>query len=142
MDSYDTFMELMNSMIWILVFAAVILGVIVLYNLGVMSYVERYNELATLKVVGFNDCQISKILISQNVWITALGIILGLPIGVGVLSYLIKALASEYELKLVLGGMTYIMSIVLTLVVALMVSYVISLKNKKIDMVSALKCCD
>ena len=142
MDSYDTFMELMNSMIWILVFAAVILGVIVLYNLGVMSYVERYNELATLKVVGFNDCQISKILISQNVWITALGIILGLPIGVGVLSYLIKALASEYELKLVLGEMTYIMSIVLTLVVALMVSYIISLKNKKIDMVSALKCCD
>lgn len=142
MDSYDIFMDLMKTMIFILVIAAVVLGVVVLYNLGVMSYVERYNELATLKVVGFNDKEISKILISQNAWITIVGVILGLPCGIGALYYLINALATEYELKLFLGPITYLMSIVLTLAVALMVSFVISLKNRKIDMVSALKCCD
>ncbi len=58
-------MDVMNKMIYLLVIAAVLLGLIVLYNLGVMSYVERYRELATLKVVGFKDKQIGKILISQ-----------------------------------------------------------------------------
>ncbi len=54
-------MDVMNKMIYLLVIAAVLLGLIVLYNLGVMSYVERYRELATLKVVGFKDKQIGKI---------------------------------------------------------------------------------
>ena len=58
MDSFDTFMDLMNTMIWLLVLAAVILGIVVLYNLGVMSYTERYREMATLKVVGFKDNKI------------------------------------------------------------------------------------
>lgn len=42
-------------MIGILVVAALGLGMVVLYNLGVMSYTERYREMATLKVVGFRD---------------------------------------------------------------------------------------
>lgn len=66
MDSYDTFMEIMNVMIVILVVAAIVLGIVVLYNLGVMSYVERYRELATLKVLGFRDKQIGRLLITQN----------------------------------------------------------------------------
>lgn len=48
-------MNMMNVMMLMLVGAAVILGVIVLYNLGIMSYLERYKELATLKVLGFRD---------------------------------------------------------------------------------------
>lgn len=52
MDSYNSFMEVMNTMVAVFVLAAVVLGVVVLYNLGVMSYMERYRELATLKVDG------------------------------------------------------------------------------------------
>jgi putative ABC transport system permease protein len=132
-------MDVMNKMIYLLVIAAVLLGLIVLYNLGVMSYVERYRELATLKVVGFKDKQIGKILISQNLWLTVLGIIVGIPVGVGVLNILIKALASEYEMVLVLGPVTFIVGIVATLGVSLLVSFLISRKNRKIDMVEALK---
>lgn len=64
MDSYDTFMEIMNVMVVILVVAAIVLGIVVLYNLGVMSYVERHRELATLKVLGFRDKHIGKLLIA------------------------------------------------------------------------------
>ncbi len=139
MESYNSFMEIMNTMVVALVLAAVVLGIIVLYNLGVMSYVERYRELATLKVVGFKDKKIGRILISQNMWLTILGIIIGIPAGVGVLQWLIITLASEYELKLSLGVLTYLVSIFLTLGVSLIVSYFVSRKNKKIDMVEALK---
>ena len=80
-DSFDTFTEIMDLMIFVLIFAAVILCTVVLYNLGVMSYAERYREMATLKVVGFKDKKIAKLLISQNLWITFVGVLIGLPGG-------------------------------------------------------------
>ncbi len=139
MDSFDTFMDLMNTMIYLLVLAAVALGVVVLYNLGVMSYTERYREMATLKVVGFKNSKIGRLLISQNLWLTVLGILIGLPAGVGVLQYLLTALASEYEMKLSLGPATYLVSILLTFGVSLAVGLMVARKNRHIDMVSALK---
>ena len=119
--------------------AAVILGVVVLYNLGVMSYVERYRELATLKVVGFKNRRIGRILISQNIWLTVLGIVIGLPCGVGVLGLLLTLLGSEYELKIMLGALTYCVGILVTFGVSLMVGLFVAGKNKKINMVEVLK---
>lgn len=139
MDSYDTFMEIMNVMIVVLVVAAIVLGIVVLYNLGVMSYVERHRELATLKVLGFRDKAIGKLLITQNIWLTVLGSALGIPGGVGVLYILVKALVSEYELSLALGPVTYIVSIALTFGVSLLVGLMVTRKNRRIDMVEALK---
>ena len=139
MDSFDTFMDLMNKMIWLLVLAAVILGIVVLYNLGVMSYTERYREMATLKVVGFKDGKIGRLLISQNLWLTVIGILIGMPMGVGVLQYLLTALAAEYELKLALGPATWFISIFLTFGVSLIVGLMVARKNRHIDMVAALK---
>ena len=138
-DSFDSFMALMNVMILLLVLAAVVLGIVVLYNLGVMSYTERYREMATLKVVGFKDRKIGTLLISQNLWLTVLGILVGLPAGVGVLQYLLTALAAEYELKLVIGPATYLISILLTFGVSLAVGLMVARKNRHIDMVAALK---
>ena len=126
-------------MVIILVVAAVILGVVVLYNLGVMSYVERSRELATLKVLGFRNRTIGKLLISQNIWLTVIGVLIGLPAGVGVLQWLLAALAGEYEMKLMLGPLTYCVSILLTFGVSLLVGLMVARKNKKIDMVEALK---
>ncbi len=139
MDSYNGFMEVMNTMVIVLVIAAIVLGVVVLYNLGVMSYVERYRELATLKVVGFKNKHIGRILISQNIWLTVIGIIIGLPAGVGVLQLLLALLATEYELKFVLGALTYCVSILVTFGVSLIVGLFVARKNKKINMVEALK---
>ena len=139
METYGTFMEIMDMMVLIFVFAAVILGVVVLYNLGIMSYVERQRELATLKVLGFRDKHIGGLLISQNVWLTVLGVLLGLPGGVGVLYILITALVSEYELSLSLGVLTYSVSILVTFGVSLIVGWMVARKNRHIDMVEALK---
>lgn len=142
MNSYRGFMEVLNVMVAIFALGAVALGVVVLYNLGVMSYVERYRELSTLKVVGFNDKRIGRILISQNIWLTALGVIIGLPLGAGTLQILIATLAGEYELKMRLGALTYCVSILLTFAVSLVVGLFVARKNKKINMVEALKGAD
>ena len=139
METFNSFVQIMDSMVIILVVAAVILGIVVLYNLGVMSYVERSRELATLKVLGFRNRTIGRLLISQNIWLTFIGVVIGLPAGVGVLQWLLTALAGEYEMKLMLGVLTYSVSVLLTFGVSLLVGLMVARKNKKIDMVEALK---
>jgi len=68
-----------------------------------------------------------------------LGVLLGVPIGIGVLYALIVQLASEYELKVTLGALTYVVGILVTFGVSLVVGLFVARKNKKIDMVEALK---
>jgi len=138
-DSFDMVMELMSTMVMLLCLAAIVLGIVVLYNLGVMSYTERYREMAILKVLGFKDGKIGALLIGQNLWITVIGVAIGLPCGIVVLQYLLSSLASEYEMKLVIGPLTICVSILLTFGVSFIVGLMISQKNKKIDMVEALK---
>lgn len=138
--SFDSFMELMNISVTLLIIAAVVLGVVVLYNLGVMSFMERYREMSTLKVLGFKDKKIGNLLITQNMWISLLGTIIGIPLGVWTLDYLIKALASEYEMSLSISWLSFVISILITLGISWFVSIVIANKNKKIDMVESLKC--
>lgn len=138
-DSFDSFLDLMNLMIFILIFAAIVLGIVVLYNLGVMSYTERYREMATLKVVGFKDKKIGVLLMGQNLWISLFGVVLGIPLGAVVLDYLIIELASEYEMKTTIDFSTYIVSIMLTVGMSLLVSLMVARKNRNIDMVEVLK---
>lgn len=138
-DSFNSFTAMMDLMVMILVVAALVLGVVVLYNLGVMSYTERYREMATLKVVGFRDRKIGRLLIGQNLWVTLVGIAAGIPLGVLTLRYLCDALASEYEMRVTVRPLTYLIGFALTLGVSMLVSVAVAAKNKKINMVEALK---
>lgn len=138
-DSFDSFFQMMDLMVYILVFGAMLLGVVVLYNLGVMSYSERYREMATLKVVGFKDGKIGRLLIGQNLWVSIVGVLIGIPAGMGVLDYLLHELAGEYEMKMSLSPLSIILGVILTLGVSVIVSLMVARKNKKIDMVEALK---
>lgn len=130
---------MMNKMIYILVAGALLLGIVVLYNLGVMSYTERYREMATLKVVGFKDKRIGRLLIGQNLWLSLLGAAVGLPVGILTLDYLLKELAGEYEMQMSVSALSILVSILLTVGMSLLVSFFVARKNRKIDMVEALK---
>lgn len=138
-DSFDTFMEVMNTMLLLLVIAAAVLGLVVLYNLGVMSYTERYREMATLKVIGFKDKKIGRLLIGQNLWLTVIGSLIGAPLGWLVIRVLMDALAGEYEMTVEVGPFTYLYAFLLTFGVSLVVGWMVARKNRKIDMVEALK---
>lgn len=138
-DSFDTFMEIFNFFIIAMIVASVLLCLIVLYNLGVMSYMERYREMATLKVLGFRNNTIGRLLISQNLWISAAGTILGIPAGIWALRFLMKLLAGEYEMDVMIGPSTILISTALNFGVSVLVGALIARKNRHIDMVEALK---
>ena len=129
----------MNTSITVLVTFACLLGFIVLYNLGVISYLEKYRDLSTLKVVGFRNSKLAKILIQQNLWLTIIGIVIGIPVGYALLNVLMKALASEYEVIISIGIVSYIIVISLVLLTNLVVNIFLAKKNKNINMVEALK---
>ena len=139
MDSFEVFLSMMDMMVYLLVGGALLLGIVVLYNLGTMSYTERYREMATLKVVGFRDKRIGKLLAEQNLVLSVIGIIIGVPLGALTLSYLLKVLASEYEMKMAISVVSYLITAALTIGMSLLVSLLVARKNKKIDMVEALK---
>ena len=72
-------------------------------------------------------------------FLTVLGILIGLPVGVWLLNVLLHKLASEYELQLSVSPLSFVVTVALTLGVSLLVSLMVARKNKKIDMVEALK---
>ena len=138
-DSFDSFMKIFYFFIIILIVASVLLCLIVLYNLGIMSYMERYREMATLKVLGFRNKAIGRLLISQNLWIAVAGTLLGIPSGIWALNYLMDMLAGEYEMETMVGPVSILSATALNLGVAVIVGWMISRKNRRINMVEALK---
>lgn len=139
LSAFNTMMEMMDSMIWILILASAILAVVVLYNLASLGYIEKIREISTLKVIGFTNKKIAKILVVGTIWITVMGLIIGLPLGAYLLDILLRALAGEYEMNMAFGYLSYIVGIVVPFLVSLVTIYLISKKTKKLDMVSALK---
>ena len=138
-DSFDSFMKIFYFFIIALIVASVLLCLIVLYNLGVMSYMERYREMATLKVLGFRNKTIGHLLISQNLWIAAAGTFLGIPAGIWTLNALMDLLAREYEMETLVGPVSILLATSLNLGTAVIVGWMISGKNRSINMVEALK---
>lgn len=132
-------MEMMLLLIGIMVSGAVILGVVVLYNLGVLSFVEKTREIATLKVLGFKSKRIRGILQKQNIWITSIGIMIGLVLGYFLLIGICSTISESMDLIAKPSLLSYIYAIGGTFIVSISVNFILSGKVKTIDMVDALK---
>ena len=139
LKSYDTMVSMMNLMIDILVGAAFVLGVFVLYNLGVLSYFERIREFGTLKILGFRDKKINRILYFENIIKTFIGFIIGIPVGYILTVLFVNVESSRYELVLNTKLKTYLIISVLSIFIGLFVSFLLSKKNNKLDLSICLK---
>lgn len=141
-DLYDAMNHSMKSMIVIvvcLIVMAVILAVVVLYNLGLLSFSERERELATLKVIGFKTKKLRKLLLVQNTWLAVLGIIFGAPGGLWLVQIMCNASGDSFDMIAQMSVQTFCISAAITFGVTLMVSTMFSGKIKKLDMVASLK---
>ena len=139
-DGMNGMLSMMKEMIILIIGIAIILGGIIIYNLGILSYTEKEYQFATLKVLGFEDKQIKRIFIKQNNWIAIFSIILGLPLGFYLTDFLFKtAIEEHYDFGANITIATYIISSIGTFVVSYLVSRFLARKVKNIDMVSSLK---
>lgn len=139
-NSLESMLSMMKSMIMLIIVFAIGLGAIIIYNMGILSYSEKQYQFATLKVLGFSDKKIRKIFVQQNNWITVLSIIIGLPTGYYMTSWIFKSvIADNYDFGAYINLSTYLIAIIGTILVSTIVSRILSKKVNKIDMVSSLK---
>ena len=133
-------LSMMKTMLVLIIVIAVLLGSIIIYNLGIISYTEKQYQFSTLKVLGFKDKQIERIFIKQNNWIAIISIIIGLPLGFYLTDWLFKiAIEEHYDFGAFIKTETYIISAIGTFIVSYLVSKFLARKIKKIDMVTSLK---
>lgn len=139
-NGLESMLSMMKSMIILIIVFAIGLGAIIIYNMGILSYSEKQYQFATLKVLGFSDKKIRKIFVQQNNWITVLSIIIGLPTGYYMTSWIFKSvIADNYDFSAYINLSTYLIAIIGTILVSIIVSRMLSKKVNKIDMVSSLK---
>ena len=136
----ESMLETVQMMIVLLIVVSAILGFVIIYNLGILSFTEKQYQFATLKVLGFKDKQIKNIFVKQNLWLTIVGIAFGLPLGFWMLDYIFKsALGDNYDFNAYINFVSYLYATVGSFVVSVVVNKVLSRKVKRIDMVSSLK---
>ena len=136
----ESMLGTVKTMIVILIVVSAILGFVIIYNLGILSFTEKQYQFATLKVLGFKNKQIKRIFVKQNLWLSILGIIIGLPLGFIMLDYIFKsALGDSYDFNAQINLLSYTYAILGSLIVALFVNSRLAKKVKSIDMVSSLK---
>jgi putative ABC transport system permease protein len=137
--SYNTLAQAMDVMVYTLIAAAIILAVVVIYNLGVLSFTERQRELSTLKVMGFKTRKLRRLLLTQNIWLTIVGIIPGIPIGLLILRYIFQFIGEVFDFIIVVEFSSYLDTVIGTILLSAVVNRMFSKRLKKIDMVSSLK---
>lgn len=130
----------LDTVILVMILCAAALAFVVLYNLTNINISERVRELATLKVLGFNDTETSSYVYRESMIMTLVGTLLGLLVG----KYLCSFIITTVEVDMVMFGReifvpTYIYAILLTFLFAMLVNSVMYFKMKKIDMIESLK---
>ena len=138
-DAWDKMTSSVMMMVSILIFFAVLLAIVVLYNLGILSFTEIEREIATLKVLGFKTGDLRKLLLTQNLVFTAIGFILGIPLGFYLMTLMMDAAGESlyYIPSLTLGNIA--LSAVITFTVSIVVNLLFSGKIKNLNMVEAIK---
>ena len=139
-DAISNMLSMMRKMIIIIIVFAILLGVVIIYNMSILSFSEKTYQFATLKVLGFDNRRIRKIFSLQNSWICILSILIGLPVGYGLTSYLFKVCLDEnYDFGVHIEWWTYVSAAVVTYLVSYLISRYLSRNVNNIDMVSSLK---
>jgi len=137
--AFDKMMEIMDLLVYFMVIFSVLLIVIVLYNSGNLSFNEREKEFATLKVLGFKSGAIRKLLSTQNLWLSILGVIFGIPIGRAPLQAMMDSNGDAVDWPCYISPLSYLLAAIFVMTVSVLVSFLFSRRIKRIDMVEVLK---
>ena len=133
-------MEALDMVVWVIVFCAGLLAVTVLYNLTNININERIREIATIKVLGFNASETAAYVFKENLALTVVGALLGLVFGKLLLIFVMSQIKIDMVWFSVLTEpISYVWSIGLTLLSALVVDFVFYFRLDKINMAEALK---
>ena len=138
-ESWDDVTKAVMMMVYVVTVIAVALEILVLYNLGILSFTEMEREIATLKVLGFKTNVLRKLLLTQNIIFTSIGFILGIPLGFYFMTLMMNAAGdSLYYIPSLTWG-NILLTAVITFAISIGVNLMFSDKINNLNMVEALK---
>ncbi|MDO5422268.1 MAG: FtsX-like permease family protein [Eubacteriales bacterium] len=139
-ERLDDMLGTLDSVIIVLIVSAGMLAFVVLYNLNNININERKRELATIKVLGFYDGEVSAYVYRENVLLTFIGAALGIFLGFLLHRYVILTVeVDECMFGRNIKMMSNVYAMILTCGFSLIVNFFMHFKLKKIDMVESLK---
>ena len=139
-DNVNQMMKSLNSVVYVVILSAALLAFIVLYNLTNINITERVREIATIKVLGFYQIETSLYVFRENMFLTAIAALVGIPLGKWLLKFVIDNIVIKmifFEPKLT--NMDIGLSVVLTFVFAFGVNLVMQRRLANISMTESLK---
>lgn len=139
-EQVERMLGTLGLVIVVLIVSAGMLAFVVLYNLNNINITERKRELATLKVLGFFDGEVSQYVLRENILLTILGIIFGSGFGILLHRFIIVTVEVDSTMfTREIRPVSFLYCAALTCVFSIVVNVVMHFKLKKIDMVESLK---
>lgn len=139
-DLVNSYMSSISLMTLAVKVFAILLAIVVLYNLSLLNFKERTRDIATLKVLGFSKLEISISLIIESMVLTLLGVGVGLLLGLPMeILVLMVNLTPLVEFLYIVYPLSYVISFILTIGTTALVNYLLTFKINKVQMVESLK---
>lgn len=136
----DNMMKSLDSIVWLVIGCAGALAFIVLFNLSNINITERVREIATIKVLGFYPAETRSYVFRENLILTALGTVFGIPLGIWLHSFVISSIKIDMvTFDSILKPLSYLLAVVMTFVFALAVELVMKRRIDGINMAESLK---
>ena len=142
-NQIDTIVKSLDKIMLVLIILAVLLAIVILYNLTNINVAERIRELCTIKVLGFYDKETTMYIYRETVILSAIGIVVGWLIGILLHSYILTVVPPDevmFNPSIWIGA--YIIPFVCITAVTIILKYYVNNYLEKVDMLEALKSVD
>ncbi len=142
-DTQEQFNNMISSINYVVIMVIVLaaaLAFVVLYNLTNINITERIREIATIKVLGFYSGETAAYVFRENFILTGIGAVLGLGLGKLLHVFIMDCINVEaVSFDSYITPLSYLLSVILTFVFAVIVNFFMLFKLKKINMAESLK---
>ncbi|MGL5693833.1 MAG: ABC transporter permease, partial [Peptostreptococcaceae bacterium] len=142
-ESFSDTIENLKYVVLIMIASAGSLAFVVLYNLTNVNISERIREIATIKVLGFYDNEVSAYIYRENIILTVIGTVVGLGLGKVLHQFIMITVEMESMMfGRVINTSSYALAAILTIVLGIIVNLSMYNKLKNVQMVESLKSVD
>ena len=139
-DAFSEFTAMTSAAMGVMVIFSGLLGFIITYSMTLMSINERALEFSSLRVMGFTKGEIFNMLIRENMIMSVIGIVFGIPIGLWLVNYMGVSFTTDlYTMKEPVTVSGIGMSIILTIIFIILAQLMTYVKIHKLDFMQALK---
>lgn len=140
MGQIDTIVQSLNRIMDILIIVAMLLAVVILYNLNNINVSERIRELSTIKVLGFHNKEVTLYIYRETILLTLLGILVGYGFGDVLFRYIITVVPpDELMFNPALGIKAFIIPVIVVTLITFVLGLMVNRRLKRVDMLEALK---